>query len=71
MSFKRSYVLLEAEVWCNNCDWKCTSNNAQAVGKLHAKKYGHKVIGTLAHTFGYDFTATNANQQTAPSKNKT
>jgi len=50
-----SYVLIEAECQCYDCDWKCSSKNAQAVAKIHAKKYGHKVGGSLEHLFSYNF----------------
>jgi len=50
------YGVTHAIVNCDDCDWKTQSyKNAQAIAKIHAKKYGHKVSGELAIYFNYDF----------------
>jgi hypothetical protein len=51
-----SYGVVHAVVWCNDCDWKTESyKNAQAIAKIHAKRYGHKVSGDLGISFWYDY----------------
>jgi hypothetical protein len=50
------YGVVHAVVECEDCDWKTTSyKNAQALAKIHAKKYGHKVTGELGIAFEYDY----------------
>lgn len=52
---KYYYGVICAQVWCEDCDWKTESyKNAQAIAKIHAKRYGHKVVGELGIAFGYD-----------------
>ena len=49
------YSVIHAVVWCEDCDWKTEScKNAQAIAKIHAKRYGHRVSGELGIAFGYD-----------------
>jgi hypothetical protein len=51
-----SYGVVHAIVHCEDCGWCSTSyKNAQAIAKIHAKKYGHKVSGELGIVFSYDF----------------
>ena len=51
-----SYGVVHATVKCEDCGWKTESyRNAQAIAKIHAKKYGHKVRGELGIAFDYDF----------------
>ena len=40
---------------CMTCGKRWESINGQAVGKKHAMKYGHKVIGEIAYGFIYDY----------------
>jgi hypothetical protein len=50
------YSVIHAIVWCEDCDWKTGSyKNAQAIAKIHAKRYGHKVSGELGIAIGYNF----------------
>lgn len=50
-----SYGVIAAEVECENCGWTTESyKNAQALAAKHAKKYGHKVKGTLHIHIVYD-----------------
>lgn len=52
---KYHYAVIHAVVECEDCDWEtCSYKNAQAIAKIHAKKYGHKVSGELGISFGYD-----------------
>lgn len=52
---KCGYGVIAAYVECLDCDWKTESyKNAQAIAKIHAKKYGHKVRGELTIGFHYD-----------------
>ena len=51
-----SYGVIHAIVECEDCEWTTESyKNAQAIAKIHAKKYGHKVSGELGISFSYDF----------------
>jgi hypothetical protein len=51
-----SYGVIHAYVVCEDCDWKTESyKNAQAIAKIHAKRYGHRVHGELGISFFYDF----------------
>lgn len=51
-----TYGVIHAVVECEDCDWEtCSYKNAQAIAKIHAKKYGHKVSGELGISFSYDF----------------
>jgi hypothetical protein len=50
------YGVIHAVVECEDCEWKSTSyKNAQATAKIHAKRYGHKVVGDLGISFFYDY----------------
>jgi len=50
------YGVIHAIVHCEDCAWSTDSyKNAQAIAKIHAKRYGHKVRGELAIGFGYDY----------------
>ena len=52
---KYSYGVVHAIVECLDCDWSTQSyKNAQAISKIHAKRYGHKVSGELGIIFGYN-----------------
>lgn len=52
---KYHYGVIHAVVKCEDCDWETSSyKNAQAIAKIHAKKYGHKVSGELGIAFGYN-----------------
>jgi hypothetical protein len=43
-------------VECKDCKWKTQSyKNGQAIAKIHAEKYHHKVHGELTVAFCYDF----------------
>ncbi len=51
-----SYGVIAAFVECEDCGWTTESyKNAQAIAKIHAKKYGHKVTGDLNILFSYDY----------------
>jgi len=51
-----SYGVVHAVVQCEDCDWHTESyKNAQAIAKIHARKYGHKVSGELGISFYYDY----------------
>jgi len=51
-----TYGVVHAVVECEDCDWKTGSyKNAQAIAKIHAKRYGHKVRGELGIGFSYDY----------------
>jgi len=51
------YAPVHAYVQCETCGWETGSyKNAQALAKIHAKKYGHKVSGDLGISFGYDYS---------------
>ena len=51
---KHYYSVIHAVVECEDCDWTTASyKNAQAIAKIHAKKYGHNVKGELGISFGY------------------
>jgi len=51
-----SYGVVRGVAECDDCEWKTTSyKNAQAIAKIHAKKYGHKVRGELVILFYYDY----------------
>lgn len=50
-----SYGVVDASVKCEDCGWSTESyKNAQAIAKIHAKRYGHKVSGELTISFEYD-----------------
>jgi len=50
-----NYGVIAAIVFCNDCEWKTESyKNAQALAKIHAKRYGHRVSGELTIAFHYD-----------------
>ena len=50
-----NYGVIAAIVFCNDCEWKTESyKNAQALAKIHAKRYGHRVSGELVIAFHYD-----------------
>jgi hypothetical protein len=53
----RSYGVIHAIIECEDCGWGENSSykNAQAIAKIHAKRYGHKVRGELGIGFNYDF----------------
>jgi len=52
---KHTYGVVGASVRCEDCEWKTDSyKNAQAISKIHAEKYGHRVIGELGVFFTYD-----------------
>jgi len=52
---KYSYGVVHAIVECDDCEWKTFSyKNAQAIAKIHAQKYGHRVIGELGIGFSYN-----------------
>jgi hypothetical protein len=56
MSPRKWFATIHAIVKCEDCTWQTGSyKNAQALAKIHAKKYGHRVHGELAIGFGYDF----------------
>ena len=51
-----SYGVIHAFVECEDCDWTTESyKNAQAIAKIHAKRYGHKVHGELGIGFSYNY----------------
>lgn len=51
---KYYYSVISAIVECVDCDWTTEScKNAQAIAKIHAKKYSHNVRGELTIGFGY------------------
>lgn len=51
------YSVVHGIATCEDCGWHTESyKNAQAISKIHAKKYGHKVSGELGIAFAYDFT---------------
>lgn len=50
---KYSYTLVRAYVECEDCGWSVESKNAQAIAKIHATKYKHRVTGELGILIGY------------------
>ena len=51
-----SYGVVHGIATCEDCGWHTESyKNAQAIAKIHAKKYGHKVVGELGIMFDYDY----------------
>ena len=51
-----SYGVIHAFVECEDCGWTTESyKNAQAIAKIHAKRYGHRVVGELGIGFSYDY----------------
>ena len=52
---KYSYGVIHAFVECEDCGWITESyKNAQAIAKIHAKKYKHRVTGELGISFSYN-----------------
>jgi len=52
---KYSYGVIAAIVECEDCDWTTESyKNAQAIAKIHAARYGHRVVGELGIGFSYN-----------------
>lgn len=52
---KYYYGVVHAIVRCLDCGWESVSyKNAQAIAKIHAKKYRHKVEGELGIGFMYN-----------------
>jgi len=51
---KYKYGVIHGHVRCIDCGWETYSyKNAQAIAKIHAKKYGHRVEGELGIAFSY------------------
>jgi hypothetical protein len=51
-----TYGVVHGIATCEDCGWHTDSyKNAQAIAKIHAKKYGHKVRGELGISFEYDY----------------
>lgn len=51
-----SYAVVHAVIHCEDCEWSTNSyKNAQAIAKIHAKKYSHRVSGELGIALSYDF----------------
>ena len=49
-----SYGVVHGLAECKDCDWKTDSyKNAQAIAKIHATKYNHRVFGELGIAFSY------------------
>lgn len=58
-----TYGVVHATVHCEDCGWESSSyKNAQATAKIHAKRYGHKVIGELGISFSYDYRGEGVNK---------
>jgi len=52
---KYRYGVVHARVKCEDCEWTTESyKNAQAIAKIHAQRYHHKVHGELGISFMYD-----------------
>ena len=52
-----TYGVVHGVAQCQDCDWHTESyKNAQAIAKIHAKKYKHNVLGELGISFGYNYT---------------
>ena len=52
---KYYYGPIAIQVWCEDCDWKTESyKNGQAISKIHARRYGHRVVGELTIAFSYN-----------------
>lgn len=52
---KYTYGVIHGIVRCLDCKWESYSyKNAQAIAKIHAQTYGHKVEGELGITFSYN-----------------
>jgi len=52
---KYSYGVVHAKVHCDDCGWETDSyKNAQAIAKIHAQKYKHRVWGELGIGFSYN-----------------
>jgi hypothetical protein len=54
-----SYGVVHAHISCEDCEWETFSyKNAQAIAKIHAKRYGHRVSGDLGISLVYDYHGT-------------
>lgn len=52
---KYSYDVVHGVAQCADCKWNTASyKNAQAISKIHARTYEHKVSGGLGIAFEYD-----------------
>jgi len=52
---KYSYGVIHGVMRCADCGWETYSyKNAQAISKIHAAKYHHKVEGELGISLVYD-----------------
>jgi len=52
---KYGYGVIHAIMRCQDCGWETYSyKNAQAIAKIHAKKYKHRVEGELGISLFYD-----------------
>ncbi len=49
-----------SNIQCQDCDFHVNASNVQALAKIHAKKYGHKVVGELAVIISYNGREHNA-----------
>ena len=45
--------LVEAQAYCENCDWKVESKNAMGVAAKHYYRTGHKVFVELGYVHIY------------------
>lgn len=49
------YGVVHGVMRCQDCGWETYSyKNAQAISKIHAKKYHHRVEGELGISLVYD-----------------
>ena len=61
---KYAYVPMAVQIECKDCEWKSESyKNGQAIAKIHAKRYGHKVRGELTIFFSYDYRGEGGKKQ--------
>lgn len=52
---RKIYLPIHAIVNCLDCGWKTESyKNAQAIAAKHARKKGHRVVGEIGISIGYD-----------------
>ena len=51
----RTYGVVHGIAQCQNCGWSTASyKNAQALAAIHARRYGHRVVGELGIAFSYN-----------------
>ena len=49
----RTSTIHDISARCQDCDWDCHTNNAQAVAARHAEAHGHHVSVMVTKSFEY------------------